>query len=568
MQICYESNCSIETEKSEIEMNFRSGFTNFFLGDAMDRIDSMMERPSPSINCQIPMVIVVDEDDQLLSQSKDAVWYEIIKNFPWENYRDAGADYYNALHHFNQSRKDAAGSERPIEKEEKVQASIRFVFDRPTVNKDLPVIFQPAAKDIPDQLVLARQIEPGIIPTARFGGRKPKCFFALLKSFIGVSLMGFAPEPEVVWQQLASNPAFARACGFLPKGGRDEYWQKHVPSLRKLEQFDQIMAQYGLWGRIKIAEVRRNIETEVVKKENVVVGDTTHYHAFSGFETVKYTAPDGEEKKKSQSKPTKNCRCENRSDCPHSWELSDDGAGTIVKRKNKVIWGHKASVVGLPSQGVPLDAAAVADAATHDGETFHPHVKLLFETYPEIQPWFDTALYDSAADIRKLKDRFQEDFGIQLKTSLNPRRRKTIAENLPKGMKKLTPFGNLTCINGIEMNYMGARYDSERFIYQAPVDEEGVFPCANCENKPFCSPLSQNGRVVTIPFDMLPHIDHNDPPMAKRFKAMMTRRPAVERMIKRLKCDLSDDRLSKRSNGSFQAYLDKTMIAFHILLRQ
>ncbi|CAB1084811.1 hypothetical protein D1AOALGA4SA_12319 [Olavius algarvensis Delta 1 endosymbiont] len=38
-------------------------------------------------------------------------------------------------------------------------------------------------------------------------------------------------------------------------------------------------------------------------------------------------------------------------------------------------------------------------------------------------------------------------------------------------------------------------------------------------------------------------------------------------MIKRLKCDLGDDRLKKRSNASFQAYLDKTTIAFHILLR-
>jgi hypothetical protein len=55
--------------------------------------------------------------------------------------------------------------------------------------------------------------------------------------------------------------------------------------------------------------------------------------------------------------------------------------------------------------------------------------------------------------------------------------------------------------------------------------------------------------------------------MAKRFKAIMARRPSVERMIKRLKCDLSDDRLTKRGNDSFQAYLDKTMIAFHVLLR-
>ena len=56
--------------------------------------------------------------------------------------------------------------------------------------------------------------------------------------------------------------------------------------------------------------------------------------------------------------------------------------------------------------------------------------------------------------------------------------------------------------------------------------------------------------------------------MSKTFQAMMTRRPAVERMIKRLKCDLGDETLSKRSNRCFQAYLDKTLLAFHILLRQ
>ncbi|MES9858980.1 MAG: hypothetical protein ABW166_20620 [Sedimenticola sp.] len=47
----------------------------------------------------------------------------------------------------------------------------------------------------------------------------------------------------------------------------------------------------------------------------------------------------------------------------------------------------------------------------------------------------------------------------------------------------------------------------------------------------------------------------------------MIRRPSVERMIKRLKCDLGDDRLSKRGNDSFQAYLDKTLTSYHLLIR-
>lgn len=31
--------------------------------------------------------------------------------------------------------------------------------------------------------------------------------------------------------------------------------------------------------------------------------------------------------------------------------------------------------------------------------------------------------------------------------------------------------------------------------------------------------------------------------------------------------ELSDDQLKKRGNDSFQAYLDKTLVAYHILLR-
>ncbi len=55
--------------------------------------------------------------------------------------------------------------------------------------------------------------------------------------------------------------------------------------------------------------------------------------------------------------------------------------------------------------------------------------------------------------------------------------------------------------------------------------------------------------------------------MGKQFKAILTRRPSVERMIKRLKCDLGDAYLSKRGNESFQAYLDKTVIAYQLLIR-
>jgi hypothetical protein len=525
----------------------------------------MLNQSSILPHSQLPLIHVVNEDDKLLSNNCDTQWYSILKNFPWENYRELGALYYNALYDFNIS-KQLKAEDIQKNKETKDAGRQRLLFNRTTMDKSKTVLHELKPKQIAVPLVSAQSVSPGVVPK-RLGGKKPKCFFALFKSFTGACLMGFSPEPEVVHNLLTSNLSFARVCGFVPNNIDERYWYRNIPSLRKVEQFDQIMTEYGLWNQNKWEEVRRNIEQGIIRKENELVGDTTHYHAYSGFETVAYTDPKGKKKKKSQSKITKKCRCKNKENCPHPWDLVDDGAGTIVKSNGKMIWGHKASVLGLPRQGIALDATAVADAATFDGETLLPHVEVLFENLPEVKPWIDRVLYDSACDNGKLKDTFKDRFGIELKASFNPRRTKPVTENLPPGMAKITASGNLICNGGFEMDYKGARFDFDKFIYQAPFDADKVSVCSGCPHQLSCSPTSTKGRVVTISFDMLPSIDPADPPMAKRFKAIMMRRPSVERMIKRLKRDLSDDRLRKRGNDSFQAYLDKTLIAYHMLLR-
>jgi hypothetical protein len=65
-------------------------------------------------------------------------------------------------------------------------------------------------------------------------------------------------------------------------------------------------------------------------------------------------------------------------------------------------WRHKASIVGFPRQGVPLDARAVLDGSTHDGETYFPHVEKVFDTYPGIKESVKRALYDSACDGKEI----------------------------------------------------------------------------------------------------------------------------------------------------------------------
>jgi hypothetical protein len=328
------------------------------------------------------------------------------------------------------------------------------------------------------------------------------------------------------------------------------------------------MERYGIWSQAKYNEVVHNLENKVIELEDTIVGDTTHYHAYAKFETVRIKDENGNEIKKSQSKVTKNCRCEDQEKCEHEYVLTDDGAGTIVKSGPKMHFAHKASVIGFPDQGVVLDAVAVADAATHDGQTFLPHVRNIFDNLPIIKPLVEKALYDSACSDKKLKQAFEDELDIDLKTSLNPRGKKAIETNLPLGMKRLTPYGELICNQGHALDYQGVRTSTGTYIYNSPKEEDGSIKCRTCDQKDECCPNAHcGGRIVNIPFSLLPHIDSNDPPMSKRFKSIMSKRPSVERMIKRLKCDLGDDRLTKRGNSAFQAYLDKTILAYQILLR-
>ena len=529
---------------------------------------------SPNIeeSHQIPLIHEVYSDDDYLLNIVEGEWFEILYNFHWEDYRQFAADYYNALYDFNQLAGQSVIEEGEGNPETKDEAKQRLLFDRATApiptSPPVPILYQGNVVDSKARDVQPMDIAPGIVPT-RLVGRKPKCFFGLLKSFIGTSLMGFPTEPEQVHLLLKSNPAFSRICGFShKKKDRFDYNYQQVPSRRKLEQFDQIMTAAGIWDHIKISEVKTNFATGIIRPEKELVGDTTHYHAYSSFETVRYEDEKGNEQKKSQSKLTKKCRCEEWENCPHEWELRDEGAGTIVKSGKKMIWGHKASIIGLPEQGIAIDAIAVSDAATHDGQTFFPHVEKVLGDHYDLAHSVHRVLYDSACDDGPLKQRFQDELGIELKASFNPRRSKAITRELPRGMEKITPYGVPICLAGYEMDYQGIRYASEKFIYRAPQQEDGISVCIECPEKlQCCNRSTSSGRTITVSFDTLKHIDPSDPPMAKRFKAIMTRRPSVERMIKRLKCDLGDDRLSKRGNNSFQAYLDKTMISYHLLIR-
>jgi len=369
-----------------------------------------MSLPLPDHLTQIPLIQFVYEDDLLLLKDENSEWFKILHDFYWQDYQDVGAQYYDALYDFNYSN-PASPKTSNIPNETEEQAKQRHMFARPTMETEgdqLTSVLYQAQVFTPKLVnVNAAHIVPGVIPN-RLIGRKPKCFFGMLKAFLGVTLMGEKPEPEKVDSFLRNNPTYARACGYTPKNinNYDAYSVDHIPSLRKLEQFDQIMTQFGLWDKIKKHQVNGNLVHGVIEMENELVGDTTHYIARSSFETLEYQNEKGKTKKKSQSKTTKGCNCKNWNSCHHEWELTDDGAGSVAKSGGKLYWAHKAAILGFPRQGVILDIIAVADGATHDGQTFLPHVAQLFDRYPDVQSCVSRVLYDSACDDVELKKTF------------------------------------------------------------------------------------------------------------------------------------------------------------------
>ena len=95
---------------------------------------------------QIPLIHIVDEDDQVLLNSSDNEWFQILYYFPCEEYCEPAAQYYDALYHYNiqEARKREEKELNKAEScdESKEDATQRLLFDRATMDKSAPVIYE------------------------------------------------------------------------------------------------------------------------------------------------------------------------------------------------------------------------------------------------------------------------------------------------------------------------------------------------------------------------------------------------------------------------------------------
>ena len=86
----------------------------------------------------------------------------------------------------------------------------------------------------------------------------------------------------------------------------------------------------------------------------------------------------------------------------------------------------------------------------------------------ELRGRVDRLLDDSAADDATLKAELKEKLGIELLASPNPRGRKPITADLPRGLDRVTSRGVPVCRAGFPFDFLGCRHEEERFLFRAP----------------------------------------------------------------------------------------------------
>lgn len=238
---------------------------------------------------QVPLIHLVESDNLFLHDQVEVVWFDVLNTLDYHAFQATAAHYYEQLFTFNQQQKQHRIERRenppPPNPETRGQATQRTLLERATLDEQALALYERPQLTTPLISIAPHEVVPGV-PPPRFVGRPAKCFFAMLYSFLGTTLAGQPAEPEFVHQRLCENPAFARTCGFtIPRPGKSKR-QSDIPSLRKLQQFDQIMTAVGLWEELALDRVAANLREGKIKMEATLVHDTTHYHAYSSMQVI------------------------------------------------------------------------------------------------------------------------------------------------------------------------------------------------------------------------------------------------------------------------------------------
>jgi hypothetical protein len=530
------------------------------------------------MNSTAPVLFESSSTAAVVNDPANAVWVAVLRALSgpgWEVFRRR---YHAALNHFRSQPRRPRTADHVVQ----ISAATRAAAERGLLSEVFSggppqaPMFAPVGpgpelrRDLPPCLANL-SVEPPPLATILYGpGRPPTDGLCLLRAFMGTLALGHADTPTSVHTNLHANPTFAEQCGFTKAGARkapDELTCRRLPTSSVLEEFDTVMAGYGLWHCEQLARVRENIATGVLLLDGHLIFDTTHIDAASACESV--APPPTEEDPKPASRKVghlhKRCGCGKAAweGCPHPWEQTDPGAAVVVKGPTRKHWAHKLSIVAMVGD-IPISARALSYAATHDGKTLLEHFAVLNAELPEVVEATHTALADRAYIGNKgdVWDRYNVLLMTGIASHKAPAR---LTERYP-GIARFTPSGVPICHAGHSFDFRGRDIKEERFIWQAPQDDDGKPVCAGCPHAAGCLLSSGKARHLRVPRTEFPQIDWEHPQHAARRKVTYALRTGVERAIKRLKIDLGAEHLAHRGATRVQAHVDRRMLLLHILL--
>ena len=229
-------------------------------------------------------------------------------------------------------------------------------------------------------------------------------------------------------------------------------------------------------------------------------------------------------------------------------------------------WAHKASTLGFAGQEVLLDAVAMTDAASHDSQSLMPHLDRLLALHPELNGKITRLLDDSAADDEDIKKRLAREYHIELLVAPKPSRAQAHREGPSARHRPHPQHWDAGVRPGHPARLLGCRHATGQFLFRAPQGSDGKPVCEGCPRKSSCCRDGGSRRQIALPFARLPWIDPRFPQLSRRFQKAYARRTVIERIHKLMKYDFGDERLTKRGNKAFQARLDKTLLAMHLVV--
>ncbi len=523
----------------------------------------------------------------VLNDPANLDWLIIVHAVDGEIYELLARRYYIGLYHLrSQAQRPDLPGKIYVTAQGKQQAlqGVLDVLDKRKANKkegltegsvEVFVDAGPNKADasLPEVLLDVSQALPPLSSILAGPGRPPCDAMCMMRAFLAAPLLGVGDDPTSVYKLLHSNPTLARACDFLGRDAlkqTDELTSRRLPSLAVCEEFNEVMTRYGLWHLARKEQVRHNLESGVVEKEDTLVFDTTHVEANSHCANVVPLDAKVEEGKKPKHRKVprmrKNCNCGKHrwESCEHPWSPTDQGAAVVVKGPTRIYWAHKSSVMSFGYSEIPIDVRVLQYAAQADGKTLVPHIELLDRDFGDVVAG---AKYILADDAYRDNSEAVSRFGRQARLIVPVHGKKSKPELAATfdGINRFTPAGVPICEAGHRFQMRGRDISCERYIWAAPDSDQGQPVCKGCPIAGNCVKQGQR-RHIRVARNDFPQIDWDHPQHFARDRGRYKMRTGVERAIKRLKVDLEGENLTARDTHRVQAHLDRRLLIMHLLL--